>query len=388
MAQSQPLPPLSRLKAHLEQLESDPSSPADSKLFDECLIIPLSMLPNDKPELVDLVSRLARISTSLQQDPSLLIQLLQKFVQPFSFSEILRLDPPVDFVVGLDVAAQPFNLLLLDLLAKAADNPSDAAHVAGMPGVIRALVYLWLVTEDVGIAGRAAATLLRLLKVDLPGLALDPDIVAATTGQGLVWRRLFGDRDVYGLLYSICGLQGHSDQSLSKRVKTVAQSRLMEVVPQLGRMSWNHLTTSHHADIEQVYGLNGRDQGLLDFVCAHMVDTGDDVLMHMNVLQFFTELISVVRQAAGDLYVYQTHHCRVRVIDLGQASGSHHADSRHVCFSSLSPQERAPCPCDQLLLRPQQFISRPTGCPISPRPFCKLRFRLCFTISRRFTIES
>lgn len=306
MAQSRETP-LERLQASLTQLENDPSTSLDRRLFEECTLLPLASLPRDQNSAMQLISRLARLLPNLQQDPSPAINLLRKCVESFvlSFSNILQLDPPVDFVAGLNPAAQPYNLLLLALLAKAADSPKDAAHVAGMAQVIRALVHLWLVTEDVGIATRASQVLLALLKVDLPPPGIDPLVGGGASskpsGQGLVWRRLFGDRDVYGLFYSVCSTQDHADHSISKRAKTVAQARVLDIVPQLGKMSWDHLVRSHHAEIERSYGLRNEDEGLLDFVCSHMVDAKEDVLIHMNLLQFFAELIAEVRLPAPEV---------------------------------------------------------------------------------------
>lgn len=288
---------LTRLKANIAQVEEEASTPLDLSLFDECSIFG-AHLSRDHTAITELVASLARLLPRLQQDPTPVIHLLSKVVESLSFSDVLSLDPPVDFVTGLHVSAQLFNPLVLSLLRKAAESTKDAAVVAGMPQVVYSLVYLWLATPDVGIAITSAAVLLELLTIDraqVEGDSMQDDATPSATGQGLVWRRVFGDRDVYGLLFSLCSLHNHSNQSLSKREKSVAQARLLDMLPRLGALDWKCLTGSHHSDIESLYGLDPRREGLLDYACAHLVDTKNDVLVHMNLLQFYADLISRIR---------------------------------------------------------------------------------------------
>lgn len=165
----QPAPPplLPELQKHLKDLE-DPSRPIEIRLFDRFEAQLTGRLP--QPLLESLIVQLSSLLPIIQQDPSPLNRLIVKLTETFSFTDVLSLKPPVDFFAGLQVTAQPFNILTLRLLRKAALSASDAAIVAGKPEVVDALVELWLCTEDVGVAQKADEVLWELLKVDYSGL--------------------------------------------------------------------------------------------------------------------------------------------------------------------------------------------------------------------------
>jgi hypothetical protein len=108
--------------------------------------------------------------------------------------------------------------------------------------------------------------------------------------QGLMWRRIFRDRDIYGKLFSICSLKTLDQPGqLNKREKTIAQGRLLQLVQDLIRFP--DLATSQIPSIEKEYGVS--DGGLLEFVATGMVDYQDDVLMHMALMDFFSHIIQV-----------------------------------------------------------------------------------------------
>jgi len=284
-----------RLQAHLSDVQTNPSTTLDERLFKEAEVFLATQLYNQPAALLDLITALSALLPSLQQDPSPVISLLGKLVDPFSFSDVLQLDPPVDFVAGLNVSAVSFNLLVLQLLSKASQSSKDAAVLANMPAVLHALVSLLLCTPEMGVADKAMKVLVELLRADreeanvaVHGVGFDS--VPKAGGQGLLWRRVFGDKDVYGILFSACDL---STGGLSKREKTVAQARLLALLPRIGQLDWNYLLRSHHAEIEHEHGL-AAGEGLLDFASHCMVDIKDDVLVHMNLLQFFADLLTLV----------------------------------------------------------------------------------------------
>ena len=289
-----------RLQEHLDQVQADPAIPLDEKLFKQTEVFLVLQLHEDSSQLIGLITSLSSLLQTLQQDPAPVISLLSKLVEPFSFSDILNLQPPVDFGAGLDIAAVPFNSLVLQLLAKATRSSKDVAILANMPVVVLALIKLLLCTRDIGVADRAANVLVDLLIADKEGSDVLNHGVGAETlpkagGQGLLWRRLFGDKDVYSLFYSICSLEHAGPAPLGKREKTVAQARLLALIPRLGQLDWHVITRSHHPDIEEAYGLNA-SEGLLDFASLHMVNIKDDVLIHMNLLHFFSDLIKMIRE--------------------------------------------------------------------------------------------
>ena len=284
-----------RLQAHLSDVQSNPSTPLDERLFKEAEVFLATQLFSQPAELLSLITALSSLLPTLQQDPSPVISLLGKLVDPFSFSDVLQLNPPVDFVAGLDVSAVPFNLLVLQLLSKASKSSKDAAILANMPAVIHALVNLLLCTPEMGVADKAINILVELLQADreeanvaVHGVGFDS--IPKAGGQGLLWRRVFGDKDIYSIFFSPCDLKSGGP---SKREKTVAQARLLALLPRIGQLDWNYLLRSHHPEIEREHGL-AADESLLDFASHYMVDIKDDVLVHMNLLQFYADLIAHV----------------------------------------------------------------------------------------------
>jgi hypothetical protein len=193
---------LGRLNTHLTDLQANPTTTAiDTRLFDEAeLILPEYI---SQQETFTLVQQLSALLQDIQQNPTPAVNLLIRLLNPFAFSDVLAFDPPVNFAVGLDVGFDapegvmlPFNRLMLALLEKAASSSADAATVASKPEVVQALVKLWLCSADTGVATTASKLLLDLLRVDREVFD-HPDQHVPSGGQGLVWKRIFGDRNVY-----------------------------------------------------------------------------------------------------------------------------------------------------------------------------------------------
>jgi hypothetical protein len=117
-----------------------------------------------------------------------------------------------------------FNRLMLNLLEKTTGKPADAAHVASMLDTMLALVRLWLCTANTGIASQASKLLLDLLRRDLETKpAVDSHLPEG--GQGLVWKRIFGDKNVYSTIFDAVSSKGDSSLKLSKSQRTLAQVR-------------------------------------------------------------------------------------------------------------------------------------------------------------------
>lgn len=288
---------LSQLRGHLQDLESDPSQELNERLFESCALVLPQTLSTDQSG--QLIQQLSQLLPRLHANPTPAIGILVPLLHPFSFSDILAIGPGVDFVAGLNVEALPYNRLMLALLQKAATNPNDAATVATQPEVVVALVKLWLCTHDTGVASQCGQVLLGLLQVDQQTSVESAANGLPGQGQGLVWKRIFYDQDVYSLLFSICSLRSDdASTKLSKSQRTLAQARLLEWLPKVGAMDWVTITRSHHAEIESRY-TNGRSEGLLLFASSCMVDIKDDVLMHRCLIDFFADLISTVRHTQG-----------------------------------------------------------------------------------------
>ncbi|KAI9723105.1 MAG: hypothetical protein M1828_004353 [Chrysothrix sp. TS-e1954] len=284
------------LQKHLLIVQEDPSTLLDSRLFDS--VGPL-LSRRSRAENAALVQKTLRTLPDLQQDPAPLIRLLLQLIASWSFSDIITLEPSPNLEQGLGLDAIPYNGLALWIIHRAAETSVDAAHIAGSSVITYQLVRLWLFTTDMGVAEQAGTVIMDLLRIDkepsdvvVHGVGDDLTTVGGR-GQGLVWRRIFGDKDVYGLLYEACDLgndQGYP--SLGRKQKTIAQARLMDFAIKLGALDWGYLIRSHISEVESSHGLES-GEGLLDFVACRMC-ASDDILIQVNLIDFFADLINKV----------------------------------------------------------------------------------------------
>lgn len=282
---------LQRLRKHLQEVHDNPATPLDQKLLDTASYIYSPELGQEASR--DLILQIYQLLPTLQQDPTPVNRLLSKLLEPIPLSTLLSFEPPVDFVAGLDLAAEPYNLLTLSLLEKA--DVSSAQYLAtSQPLVFVSLVRLWLATGNEGVADKASKILLHLLAVDKRESAVGG-------WDGSVWKRIFRDKDIYGQIYSICSLNSQEPIPISKSRKTVAQARLLDWIPAVADMDWDIVTKSYIPEIEQSFSLNPGYEGLLDFAAVHMVDYKSDVLMHRTLITFFSALLTTITSKSNKL---------------------------------------------------------------------------------------
>ncbi|BDD62119.1 hypothetical protein MPDQ_000687 [Monascus purpureus] len=262
--------------SNLQQVQHDPSIPLDTSLLDK-LKMELGE-DTDRTLAATLLVQISQLLPILQEDPTPVTTLGIRAAEYFTFTDLRSVNPPIDFVAGFQAPSPSINLLALSLLAKAGETPGDAAVVAGDSGLVASLVKLWLSTSSTEVAQAAFDTIWSLLEIDLAQ--------ESPEGQGLVWRRLFTDKNVYGIFFSLCSLS--EDGPLSKRQKSIAQGRLMDFIVEAGRRRWDMISHSQIAEIEDKYRCNS----LLHFAACRMVDT-NDVLMHMTLLNFFREILEI-----------------------------------------------------------------------------------------------
>lgn len=290
------IPSLPAFEEHLAHVVEDPSIPLQLPVIEK---LKYELTANtEKPVPLRILGQISQVLLFLREDPSPLTELAIKASLNLTFTDIHSLD----FLAGLQAPSPPINLLALTLLGKASDTASNAAIIAGNPELVASLVSLWLTTPDTAVAQVALEVLWSLLKVDhlketndMADLSLTEDThmtekhSEGVEGQGLMWRRMLGDQDVYGQLFSICSLQtvGQSGQ-LGKREKTVAQGRLMDFITKIGDLDWAAVARSHIHDIESIY----HSESLMDFAACHMVDT-TDVLTHMTLISFFVSILHI-----------------------------------------------------------------------------------------------
>ncbi|MCJ1392572.1 hypothetical protein MMC18_005442 [Xylographa bjoerkii] len=280
------------LTNHIVAVTEDPCIPLDANLigaFDKLYTDALS--DTDRHALLN---RLSSLIPTLRQDPKPATELILNLIRPesYGFTQVLNIQPNVDLVAGLSSLNSDINLVVLSLLSKACWNSGDAGIIAASPETVAALVRLWLSTPVTEVATKGLEVLSGLLRVDATTSPEgDTNMVGYTSktyGQGLMWRRVFHDKDVYDLFFSICSLTTASQAGQpSKREKTISQARLLDFI--LSFSNFEQISASQLPDIERKYGLS--EGGLLDFAAVHMIDWKDDLLMHASLIDFYTNLL-------------------------------------------------------------------------------------------------
>ncbi|CAI7619978.1 unnamed protein product [Penicillium palitans] len=278
------------VKSHLAQVQENPSTALDIPLIDK---LKLQLVESTDPAVpATLLSQIAVLLPVLQEDPTPITTLGIRATAYFTFTDLQSIDPPINLVAGFKAPSPPINLLALSLLAKAGQKYSEAAVVAGDSDLVASLVELWLSTSSGEVAQAALDTLWALLEVDVANHLENGEYKhtgdESHTGQGLLWRRVFTDKDVYGLLFGLCSLESDAPGGLSKRERTLAQGRLMTLLVKAGKLRWDIISTSQVPEIEAKY----QSSSLLHFTTCHMVQVSD-VLMHMTLLNFFRELLEI-----------------------------------------------------------------------------------------------
>jgi len=149
-----------------------------------------------------------------------------------------------------------------------------------MQGLVENLIFAWLSTPYVEVGEKATRALGDLLEVDcdrrssagldskMSGLSISSGM---PPGQGLLWRRIFQDHDIYNLILSLCSstTTGTGIGQLDERQKSLAQARLLRILPRLAVLDFNTITRTHFPEVEKAYGIN--QPGLLYFATVDMV---------------------------------------------------------------------------------------------------------------------
>lgn len=217
-------------------------------------------------------------------------------------------------IQALRSPAPSANLLAMTILAKAAESPSDAAILAAMEDIIPSFLAQWLSAPQVEVGEKGARVLGDLLDIDSEarppqGLAVSGVEIAVRKpqGQGFVWRRIFHDRDVYGLILSLCSSGPHqrAEGGLSSQQLSLAQGRLLRILPRLSALNFATLTKTDFPELHQRYGDVEASGGLLYFAALHMIDKAD-LLIHLSLVDFFEALLSIQRITPFSTYKIDT----------------------------------------------------------------------------------
>ena len=282
---------LDEVHQHLDVVATDPSTQLDTHLLERCQAVLSPEIPHHL--LVRLQGQAIAAFRSLQECPPVLSQLATKAASFITFADVqtfLQLD---DLVGGLLAPLNSVSFLALIYLSKAADSPGDAATVGSTPGLVEALIELWLTTSETYISQKALGVLRSLLATDLPHRTTYIDKpsegrVGNATGQGLVWRRLFHDKNVYELLFALCSRRPRQGRVPSRLGVSNAQGRLFDFLPKAAVLNWDAVATSQLPEIENAYNCHS----LLDFAANHMIDN-EDFLLKVTRFDFFRALVGL-----------------------------------------------------------------------------------------------
>ncbi|KAK6336147.1 hypothetical protein TWF696_001713 [Orbilia brochopaga] len=283
------------LQAHLEGFTN--ATDLDVKLVDT---FRLQLNDDSRKAALPIFLPLLTKTLPLTSSPQPLCALLIALLEPICFSDLLSLTTPAEILPTLTFPNAHIQLMGLKLLQKATASPSEARSLASHPELVASIVNLSLVASNTEVADLAAKTLLDLLNVDLVG--------PGGVGEGLIWRRVFGDKDIYQIFFDNCSWKNKS-ASMSRAEKTLAQARLLAMLPKMAGMNWEVVSRSHFPQVEARFEGEGTLDGLLGFATA-MVEMEFDVLMYMTVIEFYSDFLLVCptpeRGAAAGSEVYAT----------------------------------------------------------------------------------
>ena len=154
---------------------------------------------------------------------------------------MLRIEPKVDFVAGLESDFLPFRTLTTELLETARHNGGDIDILASMDKVVFLLLKQLLSEEDVALYLKTQAFFVNIL--------------TRPPKTDLMWRRILDDVTIYEWILWYCSLEPRqgfpvpsNSPELSKQKKTIGQSRLLALV---AKVDCEHIRISHHRDLER-----------------------------------------------------------------------------------------------------------------------------------------
>ena len=277
--------------------------------------------PRAESNILPLVARfLPKLTIVLKQhtqDPAVIASLTIKLLGPVSFTQVLSLASEESLIQALESPAPTANILAMTVIHKAAASPADAAIFSAMPQLIAAFIRRWLAAPQVEVGQRGGKVLGDILDIDCELPPPPPPLVRADgaprteialrkqPGQGKLWARLFGDVAIYTPPLDL--LSGrHPDTSGNAQQLSLAQGRLLRVLPRLAALNFPIVAQSDFVAATPVHMTNGHGgsdaavarprhgEGLLHFAALRMVDKSD-VLMHLSLVDFFEAFVSLMR---------------------------------------------------------------------------------------------
>jgi hypothetical protein len=178
------------------------------------------------------------------------------------------------------------------------------AFIAASPSLVQCWLTIWLSTESTEVADRSLDIIELMLAVDHESNATvisNGGRMGEVQGQGLMWRRVFNDPDVYRILFDWTSLTSSKRDNKTKKgmqMTTIAQARLWDFIVRTAGVDWGYITSSTLPDVEAQYiqaGHGNGDEpfgGLLRYATSHMTDR-HDLLMEVLRQDFFLKLLGV-----------------------------------------------------------------------------------------------
>lgn len=171
-----------------------------------------------------------------------------------------------------------------------------------MQPFILQLVKTWLSAPSVDVGHRATEVIAELLELDSPNRAAGTlnfeinggktELRAEPTGQGLLWRRILGDSEIYASIFELC--LGGGEPALDERQTSLAQARLLRLLPRLACLDIEALRLpipiSELREGSKLERLRGSEHGILYWASTGMIDRSD-ILMHVTSLDYFADLL-------------------------------------------------------------------------------------------------
>ncbi|KAL6242641.1 hypothetical protein RBB50_010287 [Rhinocladiella similis] len=248
-----------------------------------------------------------RLLQTLQQEPRPLTRLLERTVSLLPFDELKSTISTDKLQEGLTSPSISVQLLCLAYLRKAADSPSGASFVAASSPLVQCLLTTWLSSESTEVAERCLEAIEALLAVDSHTSATviaTNDRFAEAQGQGLLWRRIFTDPQVYSIMFEWTSLRVSNRDVNTKRgmqLVTISQARLFDCIARLANYDWASISTTTLPAVEAKFMEGGVESqsygGLLRYAASYMIDQRD-VLMEVLRQDFFMKLLGLIQESS------------------------------------------------------------------------------------------
>lgn len=301
-----PIIELPELNEHLDKLVQDPALPLKPELLGA---VERQLTNHNVPPLIpQYLPRIVAILQTYTLDPAPLASLATRLLGPLSFTDVMKIATDDSLIDALRSPAPSLNILTMTILEKAAKSTSHITILAAMKDVVSEFLTRWLAAPQVEVGEKGVKVLGDLLDVDCtlaqPTLTDDQreqleaqqGIRLVTrkyiVGQGMLWRRIFRDTATYAIIENHVREGRLSESQLSAHQRSLAQARLLRVLPRLAILDLNAVATTV---------LEGVSTPLLQMAALQMVDRSD-ILMNLNLQDFFETLVCALRVAKYDSY--------------------------------------------------------------------------------------